>query len=70
MTMFLSFLRKYDAHLQWHQHWAIVRVDVTVSAHHFLRTYDHNMALCVHCNRPIYTFLEAFIVGNGTHRRN
>ena len=28
------------------------------------------MADCVHCIPPILTCLEAFIVGNGTHRRN
>ena len=36
----------------------------------FPRKYGSNMAVGVHCIRPIYTCLEAFIVGNGTHRRN
>ena len=36
-------------------------------------TLDHcscNMAVCVHCIRPIKTCLGAFIVDNGTHWRN
>ena len=36
----------------------------------FPRKYGSNMAVRVHCIRPIETCLEAFIVGNGTHRRN
>ena len=33
--------------LQWH------KVDITVSARHFPRKYDSNMAVCVQCVRPI-----------------
>ena len=51
--MFLSYLRENDAHLQWRQPWAIVRVDVTVGVRHFPRSYDSNMAICVHCIGPI-----------------
>ena len=51
--MLLSYLRENDAHLQWRQPWATVRVDVTVSARHFSRKYDSNMAVWVHCIRPI-----------------
>ena len=36
----------------------------------YARKYGRNMAIGVHCIRPILTCLEAFIVGNGTHRRN
>ena len=36
----------------------------------FSRKYDSNMAVGVHCIRPIWICLEAFLVSNGTQRRN
>ena len=51
--MLLAYLCEYDARLQWRQHLVNVRDDVTVSAYHFSRKYDSNMAVCVHCIRPV-----------------
>ena len=51
--MYLSYLRENDARLQCRQPWVIVHVDVTVTALHVPRTYAGNMAVCVHCIRPI-----------------
>ena len=47
--MLLSYLRENDARLQSRQPLAIVHVDVTVSARYFRA----NMAVGVHCIRPI-----------------
>ena len=58
--------------LQWRQHGQWPKVDVTLSARQFPRKYDGNMAVCVHCIRPIYRYicLEAFLESNETQRRN
>ena len=36
-----------QSYLEWHKN------DVTVSARHFPSKYDSNMAVCVHCIRPL-----------------
>ena len=69
-AMLLSYLFGNDAHWQWRQHEQWPKVDVTVSACHFSRKYDSSVAFCIVCIRPIYICLEAFLVSNGTKRRN